>query len=151
MNFALDDNGRFQLHSAPNGGWDLVVDEKMVFYCRTPVEAVRFMAEQLGHESPARGVAQVVEALEGVEKAIRSASEMAASMVVAKEIGKAMTAFAEPKEVDRKQIIKAMSLTLAGCTEAELRVRTDGKKFVAKAKAILAPWFKAYGIEDEQN
>lgn len=151
MNFPLDDDERFQLHTSANGGWDLIVDKKLVFYCRTPFEALKFMAEKLGHESPARGVVEVVEALEGIENAIRSAAEISASMIAAIEIGKALPLFAEPKTNDRKQAIKNLSLALAGCTEVELRVRPDRKKFVTKARAMLAPWFKAYGIEDEQN
>jgi hypothetical protein len=148
MNFALDDDGRFQLHSAPNGGWDLIVDNKTVHYCRTPVEGVAYMADVLGHESPASGVAEVVRALSDIEKATKSASEIAMAMNLAKEIGSSLTAFASPITEDRKKCLKSVSLALAGCTEPELRVRTDGKEFVTMAKAILEPWFKTYGISD---
>ena len=148
MNFALDDDGRFQLRSAPNGGWDLVVDEKMVHYCLTPVEGVAYMADALVHESPASGVSEVVRALAGVEQAIKSASEIVMAMNFAGEIGSSLAAFAEPKTDDRKQCVKAVSLALAGCKEPELRVRADGKEFVTMAKAVLEPWFKTYGIED---
>lgn len=137
MKFALDDKERFML-TAKEGGWELVVDGKMVHYCLSPVEAVKYMTETMTEESSAVGVRQVVEALAGVE----AAALLAAKVVNFSEVaGIVARVWKRTRDIrDRKQRVIAASMELACCTEDELRVRADRHEIVAQAKAILTPF-----------
>lgn len=143
MKFDLDANGRFTL-TAREGGWDLTVDDRVVHYCRTPVEAVKYMAETLIEESNAEGVVQVVEALASVEAAVQKVVKNINLAEASKVITPIIMSLASAP-LDRREVLKRASLKLADCTEQELRVRHDRQEIVNTVKAILEPWFNAQG------
>lgn len=146
MNFAIDKNGRFHLHSR-EGGWDLVVDDKRVHYCLTPVEAVKYMAEEMiDAEVDVEGVRDVCDALARIADAARDAAGVARAHFTANEIAPAIAAVSTPRDAPRKSLVRDASLALGRCTLAELQVRQDRKQLVTLAKAVLTPCFEAWGV-----
>lgn len=141
MRFALDDDKRFYL-VARDGGWDLIVDDERVHYCRTPLEGLRYMAEELREEADVEGVRAVVEALQDIEKQIAKAADV----VVMGDWGRfALGYFELVKDLKtRGECVRAVSLEMGGCqSTTELRARPDHKFIVNRAKALLAPLLEA--------
>jgi hypothetical protein len=141
MTFALDTGGRFVL-TARDGGWELEVDGRMVHYCRDPLAAVKYMTETLREESLAEGVAQVVKALDVIDKTLATVTDL----VRQHEISVTVAGLLSRAQGTRRECIKRACLDLAGCTEVEFKLRPDAPAIAARAKAILAPWFEVNNV-----
>jgi hypothetical protein len=141
MTFALDVDGRFML-TARDGGWELEVDGRMVHYCRDPLTAVKYMAETLTEESPAQGVAAVVAALDAIDKTLATVTDL----IRHHEISVTVAGILSRAQGTRRECVKRACLDLAGCTEAEFKLRPDAPAIAAKVKAILAPWFEVNNV-----
>lgn len=144
MKFSLDADDRFRLQSR-EGGWDLIVDDKTVFYCRTPLEAVKYMSEELRDADTASGARDVVAALARVEDQVAKAVEVLDAFRAGEQLGTALARVSKPLG-SRRECVMYASLHLAGCSLAEFKVRSDRRQFVAMAKAILEPCFEVWGI-----
>lgn len=147
MRLQLDGDDRFEL-VAREGGWDLIVDDKIVHYCREPADAVRYMSETLMEEADVRGLGPVVDTLGRIEKSIRDASEIVTTRRAAEMLAPALSGAAVPVAGSRKELTRRVSLAIARCTEPELRLRVDRKQVVAKARAALEPFFQNWGLPD---
>ena len=141
MKFALDFDGRFQLASR-EGGWDLVVDDRHVHYCRTPREALRYAAEELMDEVDVEGVAAVVKTLVDIDDRIRRMADI----IVTNDMGRYALKYLDlVKDIeDHAACIKAVSLEMSGCqTTTELKADPDHETVITRARALLAPMFEA--------
>lgn len=144
MRFALDVDNRFQV-IARAGGWDLVVDDKTVFYARDLPTAVRYVVETMMEEVDATGVAKVVDALASIESKIESMMQVIDLHHASTIITPLITPLAS-SPLDRQHVVRETCLRMTGCELEEFMTRADRHEIVTKAKALLEPWFQAQGI-----
>lgn len=136
MQFALDADARFVL-VAREGGWDLIVDDKRVHYCRQPADALTHMVEELEEESVADGVEDVLAALSRIECATAKAAVAIALVETTKTVTRVLSRIWDIDE--HKARVREASLELAGCrTTQELRAVPDHVELITRAKAIVA-------------
>lgn len=132
MNIKLDPDGRFVLRPVPPG-YELVVDGGQRSYCRTMLDALRYMSEEMiadiEDDSP------VVSALAGVENAISEAAEMANLPSLTRVV---VEIYELVRDGEKKGAVKKASLLLSGCeTVPELKAHPDCKRFLNKAKILV--------------
>lgn len=126
--FALDAGGHFVVVARDNG-WDLVIDDETVFYCRQLTDALAYMAEELGQEAVADGVHEVVKALRRIEEAVSKAADVV-------NFHKLTTTVARVLKHDD---LRGASLELSGCqTVEEFKTLPECRQIVAQARAILS-------------
>jgi hypothetical protein len=141
MKFALDFEGRFQLVSR-QGGWDLVVDDRRVHYCRAPQDALRYAIDEMMDDADVDGIADVVKALRDIEERVAAMRDI----IVTQEMGKYALRYLDlVKDLeDHGACVKAVSLEMSQCqSTTELKADPNHKVVIARAKALLAPMFEA--------
>ena len=147
MRFALDGDERFELSTVEGGGWQLEVDGRRVHYCRDPLAALRYVSEELRETVPAQGVDRVVAALDRIDQTMAKITETMELHLASAELKRVLSARLGPSG-SRREHVRHTSLALAGLGpdgEVELRSRPDARDIVARAKAVLEPWFETRG------
>lgn len=141
MKFILDTSRRFVLSSVRDGGWVLVVDDKMKRYCNTPADAVRYLADELTAESVSDDVSSITAALDDISKRVAVANNVIDLIGMAEMVADVIAAvdFSDSK---RDQIRDA-SLASAKCSEAEFKTKPvpEQTKILLYAKTVLTPFW----------
>lgn len=140
MRFFVDGDNRFELVSS-EGGWELIVDHSLVHYCRTPLDALKYMSEDLKDESPVEGVAAVVAALDRIDKTMAAATDMIRLQEASARLAKILPLTLSGGS--RREYIKYTSLELANLGPGDSRLlaaRPDCGQIIGMAKAVLGPW-----------
>jgi hypothetical protein len=138
----LDVAGRFQLQ-AKSPGYRLLVDGKQVSYCRSPGEALAYMAEKLISEAADKDVVASLAVIENQLSYARRALDLSQAVhIVARALARA-----EKGGGDRRSRVAAAALEISGAPTVDVFRKSNQAKEVAElAKVIIDTWSR---INDE--
>jgi hypothetical protein len=142
VSLPLDVDGKFVL-AAVDDGWELVVDGRRAHHCRGPREALQYMRDAQLAASGARELTTIVAELTRIARIM----ERATDTVVCQQAAVSLAPLFAHLDGDRRACVRTACFFLGGCeSDDEFRLHPEREHVLARAKAILEPYFEARGL-----